>query len=143
MSDTEPIRVPRSGGEVLARFRRHHGVSQQGLTAQCHASKSKIAQVEHGVRQPSPALLRTMSRTLQLSEVERAMLCVAYDKVDGEQESMLPYVRAVLRLDPLLTSEQADRLVRVVEHAYRSVAGCALPRSFAELTERFVSDKGF
>lgn len=107
------------GGKVLSRFRVQRGLSQQECANQTHTSRSMIAQVEQGVRQPSRALLNSFSEGLQLNEVERAILFLAFGQVDARQKNMLPSIIAVIRLDMHLSPGQAQALVALTEQAYK------------------------
>ena len=50
----------------LAFWRRHRGVTQQALAKAVGVSQAYIAQVENGVREGSPALLRDIARVLRV-----------------------------------------------------------------------------
>lgn len=108
-----------TGGELLAWFRQDH-LSQQQLADLVGGSRSMIAQIELGTRQPSGKLLAALSQVLQLSDVERAMLFLAHGKVEPGQGSMLPYVLAVLRLDDHLLLDQVEALVNLAVQEYET-----------------------
>jgi transcriptional regulator with XRE-family HTH domain len=108
-----------TGGELLAWFRQDH-LSQQQLADLVGSSRSMIAQIELGTRQPSGKLLAALSQVLQLSDVERAMLFLAHGKVEPSQRSMLPYVLAVLRLDDHLLPDQVEALVNLAVQEYET-----------------------
>jgi transcriptional regulator with XRE-family HTH domain len=108
-----------SGGELLAQFRlQYGGLSQQELANRVEASRSMIAQLEGGTRQPSSDLLTSLCQAFPLRAVERAMLFLSFGKVQADQESMLPYVIAVLRLDPCLSADQVRALSVLAVQAY-------------------------
>lgn len=108
-----------SGGELLAWLRQQHGhLSQQQLADLVDGSRSMIAQIEQGTRQPSSNLLVAIGQALQLKAVERAMLFLSFGKVQADQESMLPYVVAALRLDPCLSVDQVKALSVLAVQAY-------------------------
>jgi len=109
-----------TGGELLSRFRQNH-LSQQQLADQVGCSRSMIAQAEQGMRQPSSKLLVALSQALQLSDVERAMLFLAHGRVEPDQESMLPYIVAALRLDGCLLPNQAEALIDLAVQEYEAV----------------------
>ncbi|PWU23889.1 hypothetical protein C5B42_01345 [Candidatus Cerribacteria bacterium 'Amazon FNV 2010 28 9'] len=118
MSETETLGHP--GGRLLAHYRnRHGGLSQQELATQVDCSRSMVAQIESGTRLPSSQLLSAMSQALRLNAVERAILFSLYDKVEPDQISMLPYVVAVLCLDPMLRADQIESLIRLVVQEYK------------------------
>lgn len=109
-----------TGGELLAWFRQQYGLSQQQLADRIDSSRSMIAQIEQGTRQPSSKLLAALSQTLQLGDEEQAMLFLAYDKVQSGQDSMLPYIVATLRLDCRLSSSQVESLIDLVAQEYEA-----------------------
>lgn len=118
MSETEKQEHP--GGRLLAHYRnRHGGLSQQGLATQVGCSRSMVAQIESGTRLPSGQLLSAMSQALCLNVVERAILFTLYERVEPDQMSMLPYVVAVLFLDPRLRADQIESLIRLVVREYK------------------------
>jgi transcriptional regulator with XRE-family HTH domain len=106
------------GGRLLARYRNRQDLGQQDLAEMAHCSRSMIAQIEAGDRLPSGELLSAMSNALNLGTVERATLFCLYSKVEPNQSSMLPYVIATLRLDPLLQSEQIEALISLITQEY-------------------------
>ena len=111
------------GGQLLARYRNQRNVGQHDLAGMAHCSRSMVAQIEAGDRLPSGELLSAMSNALDLDAVERAMLFYLYNKVESDQASMLPYVIAMLRLDPLLQSEQIESIVRLATREYEKATG--------------------
>ena len=50
----------------LAFWRRHRGVTQQALAKAVGVSQAYIAQIENGVREGSPAMLRDIARVLRV-----------------------------------------------------------------------------
>jgi DNA-binding XRE family transcriptional regulator len=50
----------------LAFWRRHRGVTQQALAEAIGVSQACIAQIETGVREGSPAMLRDIARVLRI-----------------------------------------------------------------------------
>ncbi len=108
-----------TGGELLAWFRQQYGdLSQKKLADLVGASRSMIAQLEGGTRQPSSDLLAALGLALQLSAVERAMLFLSFGKVQASQESMLPYIVAALRLDRRLLPDQVEVLIDLATQEY-------------------------
>jgi transcriptional regulator with XRE-family HTH domain len=120
MSET----VGHPGGRLLAHYRNQHGgLSQQELATQVDCSRSMVAQIESGTRLPSSQLLSAMSQALRLNAVERAILFSLYDKVEPDQISLLPYVVAVLCLDPRLRADQVESLIHLVVREYKVATG--------------------
>jgi transcriptional regulator with XRE-family HTH domain len=114
------MREGHPGGQLLAHYRdRQGGLSQQRLATRVDCSRSQIAQIERGTRLPSSHLLSALSRELGLGAVERALLFSLYDRVEPDQESLLPYVIAVLCLDSMLQANQAEVLIRLVVQEYQ------------------------
>lgn len=106
------------GGKLLARYRSQRNVGQHDLAGMAHCSRSMVAQIEAGDRLPSSELLSAMSDALELDAVERAMLFYLYGKVESGQSSLLPYIVAAIRLDPLLQPEQIEDIVRLATQEY-------------------------
>jgi transcriptional regulator with XRE-family HTH domain len=50
----------------LAFWRRHRGTTQQALAEAVGVSQAYIAQIENGVREGSPVMLRDMARVLRI-----------------------------------------------------------------------------
>jgi len=122
MSETEALGHP--GGWLLAHYRHRQGdISQQDLATQVDCSRSMVAQIESGTRLPSSQLLSAMSQALRLNAVERAILFSLYEKVQSDQDSMLPYVVAVLCLDPILREDQIETLILLVVQEYKVAIG--------------------
>lgn len=110
---------PMRSSELLALLRQRKDMSQQKLADATGASRSMIAQLESGERQPSADMLIALSQALFLSKLEQAMLFLAYDKAQADRDSMLPYVVAALHLDPNLLPDQVESLAALLEQRYR------------------------
>lgn len=117
MSETEKQGHP--GGQLLAHYRKRQDFRKPDLAISVRCSRSMVAQMEAGDRLPSSELVGAMSEALGLNVVERALLFYLYGKVQETGGSLLPYVIAVLCLDPRLGADQIESLVRLVVQEYK------------------------
>lgn len=104
------------GGQLLVEFRLKAGLTQVELAKKAQKSRSMIAQLEIGERNPSRKLLHSLATAMSLSEDEYQQLLLAFEfKPSGPTpEQITAFLRADKNLDP----EQADRIAALVKEAY-------------------------
>jgi transcriptional regulator with XRE-family HTH domain len=121
MTTTEPFSssFPIRGGILLAWYRRERGkLTQEELAARVGGSRSMIAQLESGERQPSSTLLAAVCRALQLGEEEEALLFIAYGKVPSEPGRTLACITALLQFDPGIQPGHREACIAEITACY-------------------------
>jgi transcriptional regulator with XRE-family HTH domain len=91
---------PVSGGGLLAQYRKERGLTQHELAERIGGSRSMIAQIEGGERQPSGPLLVAISHALRLSQEQEALLFVGYNRLSPAPGRSLASIIALIQLDP-------------------------------------------
>ena len=124
MTTREPSPLPLSGGMLLARYRKERGkFTQEEFASRTGSSRSMIAQLESGERQPSGAFLATVCQALQLSSQEEAILFVTYGKLPPGPGKTLACIAALLSLDPDIRPEHKEACIAEITlgyHRYQS-----------------------
>ena len=108
-----------TGPSLLARLRARRGLTQAQLAERADASRSMIAQLEMGERQPSRKLLIRLCEALTLSDEDEDQLYVAYGFTPSP--GTLEQLSAHLRANKSLPPDQAERLAKLFQLAYERV----------------------
>lgn len=116
-----------TGPSLLVQLRTQRRLTQAQLAERAGASRSMIAQLEMGERQPSRKLLIRLCGALDLSAENEDQLYVAYGFTPspGTLEQLTAHLRANKSLPP----EQAERLTRLFQLAYERSLEERLPES--------------
>jgi transcriptional regulator with XRE-family HTH domain len=110
--------VARGGiGEFIRAQRGLAKLSLRQLAKAAQVSNAYLSQVERGVYKPSAKVLKHLSEALHVSAETLYARAGLLDERDPSE--VTPSVEDAVRLDPRLTSEQKDTLIRV----YRSFSG--------------------
>lgn len=107
----------KKGGALLATLRLKAGITQVQLARQTETSRSMIAQIEGGKRQPSRKLALTLCGAVHASTEDTGQLLLAYEMTPPPSNT-LDQIAAVLRADGQLTSSQAEQIITLAQEAY-------------------------
>lgn len=109
---------PRSAiGEFIRSQRRLAKLSLRQLAEVAKVSNAYLSQVERGIYKPSAKVLQRLSQALQVS-AETLYARAGFLEEDAEEREP-PGVEQAIRLDPRLSEDQKETLLRV----YRGFAG--------------------
>src|ERR671924_17104 len=97
-------------GEFIHAQRRLANLSLRQLADMAQVSNPYLSQIERGLYRPSPEILKGIARALQISADS---LYAQAGLLDGRPEEATPDVERAIRLDPGLTTEQKETLIRV------------------------------
>ena len=119
MEDLAPVDETRRGGigEFIRSQRRLAQLSLRQLADLAKVSNAYLSQVERGVYRPSAKVLKHLAEALHVS-AETLYARAGLLEEDAEGRHALE-VEEAIRLDPRLTDDQKDTLIRV----YRAFAG--------------------
>ena len=68
--DIKPELVAKAFGEVLRRYRRERGLSQEKLAEICDLDRSYMSLLERGINQPSLTVFLKLAHALNISAAE-------------------------------------------------------------------------
>ena len=105
-------------GEFIHAQRRLANLSLRQLSEMARVSNPYLSQIERGLYRPSPEILKGIAQALQISAES---LYAQAGLLDESREEPPPEVERAIRLDPKLTTEQKDTLIRV----YRGLLGAS------------------
>lgn len=105
-------------GEFIRAQRGLAKLSLRQLAKAAKVSNAYLSQVERGVYKPSAKVLRHLSDALHVSAETLYAKAGLLDERDPDSDAT-PNVEDAIRLDPRLTAEQKDTLMRV----YRGFVG--------------------
>ena len=97
-------------GEFIHAQRRLANLSLRQLSEMAHVSNPYLSQIERGLYRPSPDILKGIARALQISAES---LYAQAGLLDDDAEDSPAEVERAIRLDPDLTTEQKETLIRV------------------------------
>lgn len=97
-------------GEFIHAQRRLANLSLRQLAGMAEVSNPYLSQIERGLYRPSPEILKGIARALQISADS---LYAQAGLLDDRPEEPTPDVEQAIRLDPGLTTEQKETLIRV------------------------------
>ena len=103
-------------GQFIHAQRRLANLSLRQLADMAQVSNPYLSQIERGLYRPSPVILKGIAQALQISADS---LYAQAGLLDDRPEQSPPDVEQAIRLDPGLTTDQKETLIRV----YRSLAG--------------------
>ncbi|MDQ4004993.1 MAG: helix-turn-helix domain-containing protein [Actinomycetota bacterium] len=104
-------------GEFLRSQRRLAKLSLRQLADVAKVSNAYLSQIERGIYKPSAKVLKALSEALHVS-AETLYARAGFLEEDPEVD-VSPAVENAIRMDPRLTTEQKETLLRV----YRGFAG--------------------
>ena len=119
MRQRAPTAADRAGtavGELIRRQRRLARLSVRQLADVAKVSNAYISQIERGIYRPSAKVLNRLARAL---DVSAESLYAKAGLLDEDPDADVPRTEDAIRLDPGLTDEQRETLLRV----YRSFVG--------------------
>ena len=121
LEDLAPADDTRSGGmvEFIRSQRRLAQLSVRQLAELAKVSNAYLSQVERGVYRPSAKVLKHLAEALHVS-AETLYARAGLLEEDAEREHAVE-VEEAIRLDPRLSDDQKDTLIRV----YRAFVGPA------------------
>jgi transcriptional regulator with XRE-family HTH domain len=105
-------------GEFIRAQRGLAKLSLRQLAKAAKVSNAYLSQVERGVYKPSAKVLKHLSEALQVSAETLYARAGFLDERDPDSD-VSPSVEEAIRLDPRLSTEQKETLIRV----YRGFAG--------------------
>jgi transcriptional regulator with XRE-family HTH domain len=100
----------RALGEFIHAQRRLANLSLRQMADMAQVSNPYLSQIERGLYRPSPEILKGIARALQISAES---LYAQAGLLDERREDSPPEVERAIRLDPELTTEQKETLIRV------------------------------
>jgi transcriptional regulator with XRE-family HTH domain len=100
----------RALGEFIHAQRRLANLSLRQMAEMAQVSNPYLSQIERGLYRPSPEILKGIARALQISAES---LYAQAGLLDERREDSPPEVERAIRLDPELTTEQKETLIRV------------------------------
>lgn len=107
----------KSLGEFIRTQRELANLSLRQLADLAKVSNPYLSQVERGLYKPSAEVLKALAQALHLSAESFFTQAGLLD--EGVREEMSDHVESAIKLDPRLTTEQKETLMRV----YRGFIG--------------------
>jgi transcriptional regulator with XRE-family HTH domain len=97
-------------GEFIHAQRRLTNLSLRQLAEMAQVSNPYLSQIERGLYRPSPEILKGIARALHISAES---LYVQAGLLDERQVDQPPEVEQAIQLDPGMTTDQKETLIRV------------------------------
>ena len=97
-------------GEFIRTQRRLTNLSLRQMAELAGVSNPYLSQVERGLYKPSAEVLKGIADALKLSA---QTLYARAGLLDADEDTLRPDVEGAIRLDPSLTAEQKETLIRV------------------------------
>jgi transcriptional regulator with XRE-family HTH domain len=113
MADDTNERVWRGVGEFIRAQRELANLSLRQLADIAKISNPYLSQIERGLHKPSADVLKNLAGALKISAEQMYTQAGLLDGTAGQGSPLGAGVEAAIRVDPSLSADQKDTLIRI------------------------------